>query len=1015
LTALILPLIITPVAHAQEEQNAAGGNSDYLLDAPVAQGATAIQDGPGLQFRGGYNAFRTFGREDSITHVELFPYVLADQEMLFGDIRGFMNTEGNFGANIGFGYRIRPWGMNRVFGASLWYDVDDSLGVAYQDVGLSLENYGDVMDLRFNAYVPVGDTEQVFTDRLTNPRFVGNDLLFDRVEGIGQALGGIDYEIGFLLPSDRLQDHNLRWYVGGYHFAGDGVDPIHGFKTRLQGTITPSIETQAEFTTDREFGSNVMLGIAWTYFGKFKVSRNKPNYDRMSEFVRRNYNVIVAQRKEVTVGVQALNPLNGLPFVVQHVGPGGNSSGTPEDPWGTIADAQAAGANVIVVHAGAVLTEGIVLEDGQVLLGEGDGVQNFLEIQDYGSVLLPRASSGAERPLIQGVTGDAVTLASNTIFSGFNIESASGHGIVGVGVSNVHVSSVNIDGTGGDGVFLQNASGAIDVLGVNISDALGGAFHVDGGSANLRFDGDIINSDGRALVVKNTTGGLVDFTGSKILDDGGEGILIEEADGDVILDEISVKNSSGHGIEIRGGDGGVAVRHKTLIKNAAGTGVLIEDTEGTVLFNELEVEGATGQNGVQIVNSPGDNLIFKLKVTTEDGTALSALDSGSLTVVEGNLDANGGTAVDIEGTDINIGLKTVFSDGAPVGIRLVDAEGVFAVAGVAALGSGGKIEGAGTGVLLDNVGVVSLAFVDVLDNGVGVHATGVDQLVMNSVQVKDSTSFGADLMNVRVLSVFNSNIAGNGAAGESGLRYRVDTTGDYALAIMRSTIDSPTGDGLRIETFGGGTGASLNLVLGQNLFKTHAAAASGARVAWNGVLVANMTNNGFETNGDDSFGFNVAALSTGSQSQITMGANVFVANGDEVTAMRVTTAGPSQIVVGENDVTFEGSGGTGMDFSLAQSALVSIFGNEIVDHEFGATGILFSSIAGPSTVSIENNTVNLQGPPAFIDRGIIFESVTGTILLQGNGNNGISNATTPFFAPAGSTTGKIRVNGALVP
>jgi hypothetical protein len=59
--------------------------------------------------------------------------------------------------------------------------------------------------------------------------------------------------------------------------------------------------------------------------------------------------------------------------------------------------------------------------------------------------------------------------------------------------------------------------------------------------------------------------------------------------------------------------------------------------------------------------------------------------------------------------------------------------------------------------------------------------------------------------------------------------------------------------------------------------------------------------------------------------------------------------------------------------------------------------------------------MRLTNQGAFSDRGIIFSGVTGTIQLIGAQNNVITNAATPFFVPVGTTTGSIKVDGAVVP
>jgi hypothetical protein len=52
---------------------------------------------------------------------------------------------------------------------------------------------------------------------------------------------------------------------------------------------------------------------------------------------------------------------------------------------------------------------------------------------------------------------------------------------------------------------------------------------------------------------------------------------------------------------------------------------------------------------------------------------------------------------------------------------------------------------------------------------------------------------------------------------------------------------------------------------------------------------------------------------------------------------------------------------------------------------------------------------------AVIDRGIIFNSVTGTVALLNPMNNIVNGATTAFYAPVGSLTGHTYVNGETVP
>jgi len=44
-------------------------------------------DGPGFLGQAGHLAFKTFGRDDSISPLEALPYLLTDEHFIFSDLR----------------------------------------------------------------------------------------------------------------------------------------------------------------------------------------------------------------------------------------------------------------------------------------------------------------------------------------------------------------------------------------------------------------------------------------------------------------------------------------------------------------------------------------------------------------------------------------------------------------------------------------------------------------------------------------------------------------------------------------------------------------------------------------------------------------------------------------------------------------------------------------------------------------------------------------------------------------
>src|SRR5262249_15636533 len=140
----------------------------------------------------------------------------------------------------------------------------------------------------------------------------------------------------------------------------------------------------------------------------------------------------------------------------------------------------------------------------------------------------------------------------------------------------------------------------------------------------------------------------------------------------------------------------------------------------------------------------------------------------------------------------------------------------------------------------------------------------------------------------------------------------------------------------------------------------------------------------------------------------------FSGTGTFDTDLHVVMAGASQINVVNNLAQFGANSGTGFEFSLV-TPTVNIASNTITNSTDGTTGILFDSISGRASVTVNDSLIGLTNQGVLLDRGIIFSSVTNTIQLFGTLNNVVQNAGTPFFAPFGSTTGSILVNGAPVP
>ena len=396
--------------------------------------------------RVGHLAFETFGRDSSITHVELMPMIPLDNAALFTDWRLFVDNHGEIGANLGLGYRQWVEEIDHVVGASVWYDGDKTSTEYFNQLGLSLEMMGDNWDAFANFYIPVGDDTKDFSVRNTNSHFNPLDpteILFDQVKDRGESMPGLDFEFGFLIPTDFAHEHEIRAYAGWYYFSGDETDDINGVKVRLQGDINQVMTAQVEMTDDDEFGTNVIFGGSIVLPGS--LSAERPSARRrerhLGRFSQRNYNVIVSRRIKTQKDILAVNPSTAVGYTIQRV--------STEADLGSTRD-------VLLVDADTTFnpTSAIVLRDGQFLLGENTG--QTIIASGFGAIELPTPSGNTGVSLINaaGVAGNAVTLASNSRVSGLSISSAAGHGITGSSLTNVTLSDLTVSGSGLDNLFL---------------------------------------------------------------------------------------------------------------------------------------------------------------------------------------------------------------------------------------------------------------------------------------------------------------------------------------------------------------------------------------------------------------------------------------------------------------------------------------------------------------------------------------------------------------------------------
>lgn len=409
---------------------------------------------------------RGYGYNRGYTSLDTFVPLFQDDYFWLTAFQGnvLIDNGGEFGANAGLVNRMYIERWDRIVGVNSFYTHRGEDGSSFNQMGLGVETLGNRLDWRMNGYLPFG--KDVFVaegTRITYAAFSGRDVLVNFLAN--KALKGFDTEFGGIVPSTF---DILRAYAGVYHFVGSNSHSLVGVQARLEARFQNTTTMYCGITNDGTFGTNVVVGASFVFPGI--GPRNTSPYgrvaDRMSEDVYRNQNITI-ERGPLKNPIPAKWP-DGSRIDVVHVdsaAPAGGD-GSLTSPVQTLTQAQGIGVpgSLIFAHANSTFNgEGIVLQTQQQLLGEG--VDHTIYSM-YGPFTLPKVTppqNVQSVPVVFNAPGDAVTVANNSVVSGFRILGAAGNGVFGSGVTNVGVDHVDIRFAGSNGINLTNAQGALSL------------------------------------------------------------------------------------------------------------------------------------------------------------------------------------------------------------------------------------------------------------------------------------------------------------------------------------------------------------------------------------------------------------------------------------------------------------------------------------------------------------------------------------------------------------------------
>ncbi|MDQ6525251.1 cadherin domain-containing protein [Nocardioides sp. LHD-245] len=424
---------------------------------------------------------------------------------------------------------------------------------------------------------------------------------------------------------------------------------------------------------------------------------------------------------------------------------------------------------ILVYGAAAPYAGGLVLEDGQRLIGE----PHSLDVDPSGDIGLINdvVPAGGSNPVIVNASGDGLNLALGNEIQGIDLGNASGAALFGNDVSSAMMNTVTpgvIDNATVGGRAVDISLGTLSMAFTSVSST--------GGPHGMRFDhtqGSFVAGGGS---LSNATGTDVLITGDRSFDD------LAFTYGGAISDD------SGPLIRISDQTGGVKRFTGPITDLPAtpgnGGGILLQDN--FLGSNTFRFEG-----GLNLSTGTSSAIVGR------NGGTLAITDPGGVGVgVDNTLASSTGTALDIDGITIHgddLTFRSISANGAPSGIALTNTgtAGGLIVTGTGAPDSGGTIANT---------------------TGPGVALTGTDHVSLNNLRIQGANRSGVQGADVTNFSFTNGAIVNAGDAraddNDSSIAFNTTSGGhnnniDGLVTITGSTLTGAFGGGVDIFNYDG--------------------------------------------------------------------------------------------------------------------------------------------------------------------------------------------------------------------
>ncbi|MBL8797881.1 MAG: right-handed parallel beta-helix repeat-containing protein [Planctomycetia bacterium] len=429
------------------------------------------------------------GYRDGYLRLGLFAPAFQSYESWtsFADVRLLLGNRGELGGNFGIGHRYYAPFLDRTLGGYAYFDARDTEIAAYQQLTFGLESLGTFLDARVNGYWPVGRRGHFAPDiePTGSPFFRGNAVLIGGLRTYEEAQRGVDCRVNANL---RALGVDVRPFAGAYAFASDGARDFSGVRGGVQIEPADWAQLRVEVQHDREFGTNVILGVALSYpLGRAARERSLPRpATRLAEPVER-FDWLVTGQEKVAAELALTDPRNDAPWVVFHVSNNPNdvtdpnaAPGTFENPFINFAQVRnnAAGEELIYVRGGGNNASSVpytfvlpndgqstaifTMNGGQLLYGAG--IDQPLSTTQLGVVTLAALQVGNPvfAPAAANPGAAAVNMRNRTTVSGITVTSGA-NGIIASARENLTIRNNILNNQTSRGIDLENIAGNIVV------------------------------------------------------------------------------------------------------------------------------------------------------------------------------------------------------------------------------------------------------------------------------------------------------------------------------------------------------------------------------------------------------------------------------------------------------------------------------------------------------------------------------------------------------------------------